>query len=149
MVLDKNKITNRFSLRQDGVWSNHRHYEKTEIKTEIRKQDDTVCYQFSTTHQPEEFHEEFNLPEIRNAKTTVKKVERQFRKLNIKLTQELREIYMDENQNLVFGNVYLEETGILGRRFHAEDGDNMNLVELMKLIKNQEESFESRINKAE
>ena len=89
------------------------------------------------------------MPEIRNAKTTVKKVERQFRKLNIKLTQELREIYMDENQNLVFGNVYLEETGILGRRFHAEDGDNMNLVELMKLIKNQEESFESRINKAE
>lgn len=99
-----------------------------------------------TEYQPVNLHEEIiNTPNYAKVKKSLNK-RHQTRKIWITLTDDISKIYLDEEQNLQFNDVYLEE--ILEKTNNAEfipSGSNQTLEKLLeKLLEDKQTKSETQ-----
>lgn len=108
----------------------------------IRHPEDVVCFVFPMSQQTEHHHQElFKLPLIKNAVKSMTKIGH-YRNLNISLNDELTKIYLDEECNFVFKDIYLEEDEI-PRKIEKSNTENMSqssLLEILNVLKDRDTS---------
>jgi len=113
----------------------------------IRKLEDDVCFVFPPNLQIENHHKGlFKIPVVKNAVKSLTKIG-YYRNLNILLDKELTELYMDDQRNFVFKEIYLEEGEIPKKTATASAGNitETSLMELFKILKDRELTNECKL----
>lgn len=116
------------------------------IVTSIRLKSEETTYAFPKEYQCSQYHDElFSISTVRNACKALRK-KGQFRNVTVTLPSEIVPLYLDDNQNFVFRNNYVEELVENPKSFQDENIPVLVIqIELIKLI----EKLTGRLNAKE
>ena len=142
--LPKKKLTNRFfSYHQKMPTKVRIHLKKEEIEgslvnsiKSIKLISDNLVYAFPEEHQGEKSHKE--LSQITLIKSAFKSMSKEghFRNVNITLSDEIKKLYIDEDNNFIFKDFFLEEStegsldSSIRSRIDEDKTDTLNNLDL-------------------
>lgn len=96
----------------------------TSITTESNR-----TFEIPEEHQPAKLHTQIlNTDVYKKIRNTLQK-RHQTRKVWIALTEEIKDVYIDEDENIQFGDIFLEE-----REQHTLDTENTEVTQLTKIM---------------
>ena len=82
------------------------------LVTSIRLPDRDEIFMFSAASSPLSLHKELSaLPAVKKATKSIQ-VRGQYRRVNVSLRDSLRNVYLDEDENVIFGEEFLEEGSV-------------------------------------